>query len=213
MQYQRSETSSSSAAALPRARGDSIDIWPAYEKYAVHVELFGDEVDRIDLINPTSAARCSQKRTTSTSSLPCTTSPPRRRSSAHRVRRASAPSSTSASCRASRHDGKLLEAQRLLVTHQDTTSRCSKRSGSCSGRRELLALDFDQSPGRASAPFTLLGLLRLRPARRERHDRTRRPKPIQEQRRDERSTGPRFTTRRPGSEQGRLAHASSTRAM
>lgn len=29
-------------------------MWPAYEKLAVHIELFGDEVDRIELINPTS---------------------------------------------------------------------------------------------------------------------------------------------------------------
>jgi excinuclease ABC subunit B len=35
-----------------RVRGDVIDIYPAYEQYAVRVELFGDDIDRIELINP-----------------------------------------------------------------------------------------------------------------------------------------------------------------
>src|SRR5262245_39685514 len=37
-----------------RMRGDSIEIWPAYEKFAVRVELFGDQIEKIELINPTS---------------------------------------------------------------------------------------------------------------------------------------------------------------
>jgi excinuclease ABC subunit B len=35
-----------------RVRGDCVDIYPAYEQFAVRVELFGDEIDRIELINP-----------------------------------------------------------------------------------------------------------------------------------------------------------------
>ena len=52
MQYQRSEIEFKRGSF--RARGDAIDIWPAYEKFGVRVELFGDEIERIDLINPTS---------------------------------------------------------------------------------------------------------------------------------------------------------------
>lgn len=52
MQYNRSELEWK--RGLFRVRGDSLDVWPAYEKFAVHIELFGDEVDRIELINPTS---------------------------------------------------------------------------------------------------------------------------------------------------------------
>lgn len=37
-----------------RVRGDAIEVWPAYERYAIRIEFFGDEIDRIDLINPTS---------------------------------------------------------------------------------------------------------------------------------------------------------------
>ncbi|MDP9068724.1 MAG: excinuclease ABC subunit UvrB [Actinomycetota bacterium] len=35
-----------------RVRGDTIEIFPAYEEVAVRVELFGDEVDRIILFDP-----------------------------------------------------------------------------------------------------------------------------------------------------------------
>ncbi len=35
-----------------RVRGDTIDIYPAYEEFGYQVELFGDDVDRINLINP-----------------------------------------------------------------------------------------------------------------------------------------------------------------
>lgn len=35
-----------------RVRGDTIDIFPAYEERVIRVELFGDDVDRISLIDP-----------------------------------------------------------------------------------------------------------------------------------------------------------------
>ncbi|MFX1282424.1 MAG: excinuclease ABC subunit UvrB [Promethearchaeota archaeon] len=38
-----------------RIRGDTIDVWPAYEDYiAVRIELFGDEIERITHIHPIS---------------------------------------------------------------------------------------------------------------------------------------------------------------
>src|SRR5262249_34966545 len=37
-----------------RVRGDVIEIWPAYEEFGIRVELFGDEVDSLTIINPTS---------------------------------------------------------------------------------------------------------------------------------------------------------------
>src|SRR5262245_25292289 len=36
-----------------RVRGDVIEVWPAYEEFALRVELFGDEVDALAMINPT----------------------------------------------------------------------------------------------------------------------------------------------------------------
>ncbi|PHS12729.1 MAG: excinuclease ABC subunit B [Blastopirellula sp.] len=37
-----------------RVRGDSIEIWPSYEEFAVRVELWGDEVEQLSVIDPTS---------------------------------------------------------------------------------------------------------------------------------------------------------------
>ena len=36
-----------------RVRGDTVDIYPAYEEFGYQVEMFGDKVDAINLINPT----------------------------------------------------------------------------------------------------------------------------------------------------------------
>ncbi|HHT9122564.1 MAG TPA: excinuclease ABC subunit UvrB [Candidatus Wunengus sp. YC63] len=36
-----------------RVRGDVVEVFPAYEETAYRIELFGDEVDRISIINPT----------------------------------------------------------------------------------------------------------------------------------------------------------------
>ncbi|MCA8999128.1 MAG: excinuclease ABC subunit UvrB, partial [Planctomycetaceae bacterium] len=37
-----------------RVRGDVIEIWPAYEEFAYRVELWGDEVDKLSIIDPVS---------------------------------------------------------------------------------------------------------------------------------------------------------------
>ncbi len=38
-----------------RVRGDVIEVWPAYEEFALRIELYGDEVETLAIINPTSA--------------------------------------------------------------------------------------------------------------------------------------------------------------
>jgi excinuclease ABC subunit B len=52
IQYQRNDVSFERGRF--RVRGDTIEIWPASEEYALRIELFGDEVDRLATINPTS---------------------------------------------------------------------------------------------------------------------------------------------------------------
>ncbi len=37
-----------------RVRGDCVEIWPTYEQLAFRVELWGDEVEQLSIINPTS---------------------------------------------------------------------------------------------------------------------------------------------------------------
>jgi excinuclease ABC subunit B len=36
-----------------RVRGDVIEVWPAYEEFGLRIELFGDELDALSVINPT----------------------------------------------------------------------------------------------------------------------------------------------------------------
>jgi len=52
IQYSRNDTDL--ARGKFRVRGDSIELWPAYEEYAVRIELWGDEIEQLSLINPTS---------------------------------------------------------------------------------------------------------------------------------------------------------------
>ncbi len=51
LQYSRNDISFERSTF--RVRGDTIDIYPAYEEFAYQVELFGDQIDTIRLINPT----------------------------------------------------------------------------------------------------------------------------------------------------------------
>ena len=44
-----------------RVRGDCIEVWPAYEEYGFRIELWGDEVDQLAIINPTSGEVISQE--------------------------------------------------------------------------------------------------------------------------------------------------------
>jgi excinuclease ABC subunit B len=52
IQYQRNDTAFERGRF--RVRGDVIEVWPASEEYAFRIELFGDEVDALAIINPTS---------------------------------------------------------------------------------------------------------------------------------------------------------------
>src|SRR5207237_751101 len=52
IQYQRNDTAFERGKF--RVRGDVIEVWPASEEYAFRIELFGDEVDALAIINPIS---------------------------------------------------------------------------------------------------------------------------------------------------------------
>ena len=52
LQYERNDVELKRSAF--RVRGDVIELCPAYEEFAVRIELFGDEVERISLIHPLS---------------------------------------------------------------------------------------------------------------------------------------------------------------
>src|SRR5207247_1744968 len=52
IQYQRNDVAFERGRF--RVRGDTIEVWPASEEYALRIELFGDEVDQLATINPLS---------------------------------------------------------------------------------------------------------------------------------------------------------------
>jgi excinuclease ABC subunit B len=60
MQYQRAEIEFKRGTF--RVRGDALEVWPAYEKYALRLELFGDEIERLEFINPTSGEVLAEER-------------------------------------------------------------------------------------------------------------------------------------------------------
>jgi len=43
-----------------RVRGDTVEIYPAYEEFGYQVEMFGDEIERIRLVNPTTGDSLSE---------------------------------------------------------------------------------------------------------------------------------------------------------
>lgn len=52
IQYNRNDLEL--ARARFRVRGDVIELWPAYEEFAYRIEMWGDEVEKLSIINPTS---------------------------------------------------------------------------------------------------------------------------------------------------------------
>jgi excinuclease ABC subunit B len=52
IQYDRNDTDPQRGKF--RVRGDSVEIWPSYEEFAYRMEFWGDEIERLSIINPTS---------------------------------------------------------------------------------------------------------------------------------------------------------------
>jgi len=52
IQYDRNDVSFERSKF--RVRGDCVEVWPSYEEFAFRIEFWGDEVDQLSFINPTS---------------------------------------------------------------------------------------------------------------------------------------------------------------
>ncbi|MBT5365423.1 MAG: excinuclease ABC subunit UvrB [Phycisphaerae bacterium] len=59
MQYKRNDIDFGRGCF--RVRGDVLELFPAYEKFAIRFEFFGDEVERIELIHPISGETLAQE--------------------------------------------------------------------------------------------------------------------------------------------------------
>ncbi len=50
IQYDRNDTDP--ARGKFRVRGDCVEIWPSYEEYSYRIEFWGDEIEKLSIINP-----------------------------------------------------------------------------------------------------------------------------------------------------------------
>jgi excinuclease ABC subunit B len=147
MQYQRAEIEFKRGSF--RVRGDTVDIYPAYEQYAVRLEMFGDTIESIALINPTSGEVLAEESMFFV--FPAV----------HYVTKEDTLEGAIANIRAEldarvlelRSQGKLLEAQRLLArTRYDI--EMMQEVGYCSGIENYSRHLDGRQPG--ERPFTLL---------------------------------------------------------
>jgi len=135
-----------------RVRGDTVDIYPAYEQFGYHVEFFGDSIDRIDLIHPTTAEALSTADQAFV--FPAV----------HYVAPEDAVQEAAASIKEElemqlirlRNDGKLLEAQRLAArTNYDVEMMLEV--GYCPGIENYSRHLDGRKPG--DRPYTLIDYL------------------------------------------------------
>ena len=147
MQYQRADFEFKRGTF--RVRGDTVDIYPAYEQYAVRLEMFGDTIESIALIGPTSGEVLAEE--TAFFVFPAV----------HYVTREDALAPALAGIREEldarvlelRSQGKLLEAQRLLArTRYDL--EMIQEVGYCSGIENYSRHLDGRKPG--ERPFTLM---------------------------------------------------------
>jgi len=147
MQYQRSEIEWKRGQF--RVRGDALEVWPAYEKYAVRIELFGDEIERIELINPTSGEILAEERQFFLFPAVHYVMPESQLEDAVRQIR----EELDARVMELRSQGKLLEAQRLLSRTKYDIELLSE-TGMCPGIENYSRFMDGRKPG--ERPFCLM---------------------------------------------------------
>ena len=52
IQYERNDTDPDRGKF--RVRGDCVEIWPSYEEFSYRIEFWGDEIEQLSIIDPTS---------------------------------------------------------------------------------------------------------------------------------------------------------------
>jgi excinuclease ABC subunit B len=155
MQYQRAEIDFKRGTY--RVRGDVIEVFPAYEQHAVRVELFGDEIESLALINPLTGEVLAEETAFFVFPAVHYVMPEERMQPCLAAIRAELDERVLAL----RSEGKLLEAQRLLArTRYDL--EMLEEAGFCHGI-ENYSRHFDgRKPG--ERPYTLLDYLSRGPS-------------------------------------------------
>ena len=132
-----------------RARGDTVEVFPVYEKHCVRIEFFGDEIEKLTTLHPLTGEIVSEDNEVSIFPASFYTASP------ERMERAIAGIENELEERLSQLEGqnKLLEAQRLRMrTTYDM--EMMRQMGSCAGIENYSRHIDDREPG--SPPNCLL---------------------------------------------------------
>jgi len=154
MQYQRSDVELQRGRF--RAKGDVIEIWPAYEQIAVRVELFGSEVERIELIHPVSGEVLAEEQQFFVFPAVHYLMPEDRMQAALATIREEMESRVTLL----RNQGRLLEAQRLLARTRHDMELLAE-TGFCPGIENYAAPLEGRGPG--SRPNSMIDYFRFVP--------------------------------------------------
>ena len=147
MQYERNDMNLMRGKF--RVRGDTIEIHPAYEETAIRIELFGDDVERIMVVDPVTGEKVTELEELVV--FPAT----HYAASDERMRTAMTRIEAELQEQLARFeaDNKLLEAQRLRMRTQYDLEMMAEL-GFCNGIENYSAHIDGREPG--EAPFTLL---------------------------------------------------------
>jgi excinuclease ABC subunit B len=141
-----------------RVRGDVIEIFPAYEQFAVRIEFFGDEIERISLIHPLSGETLAEESEVFVFPAVHYVLPDDRLQQAMADIRAEC----TAHVAQLKKEGKLLEAQRLMSRTRYDMEMLSE-IGYCSGVENYARHLEGRPPG--SRPSTLMDYFNHVPGR------------------------------------------------
>jgi excinuclease ABC subunit B len=131
-----------------RVRGDVIECWPAYEEFSYRIELWGDEIEKLSMIDPVSGRESQSLREIYIYPAKHFVLPQSRIDNALDEIRAELDSSLEKF----QKEGKLLEAQRLAArTRHDL--ELMKETGFCPGIENYSRALAGRKPG--EAPYTL----------------------------------------------------------
>ena len=146
IQYQRNDFDPGRAKF--RVRGDVVEVWPAYEEFAYRIELWGDEIEKLTLIDPTSGKESQSLKEIYIYPAKHFVLPQTRVDAALDEIR----DELNATLEVFRKEGKLLEAQRLAArTRHDL--ELMKETGFCPGIENYSRALAGRKPG--EAPYTL----------------------------------------------------------
>ncbi|MFH1418790.1 MAG: excinuclease ABC subunit UvrB [Planctomycetota bacterium] len=147
LQYNRNDTVLDRATF--RVRGDVIELYPAYEEFAYRIEMFGDEIERLATINPLTGKTLETHEQLYVYPAVHYVMPPDRIEAAA----ASIQAELEERLQFLRHEGKLLEAQRLAARTKYDIEMILE-VGYCSGIENYARHLAGTPPG--AKPYTLV---------------------------------------------------------